>query len=322
MIEGFNIKDAALGTGDTVEYTFDFKITDPTHLLIYVQDDSGAVVQKIRGDDTDYLASLAYDSIDGGGTITLVDDLPSEYVMTMLLAPDEPDQPTAFPNKTSFSLDILEGVLDLIASQIQRVAYLAQRAIVLHDLDDIDAFDPTLPLGISDNPGGIVSVNEDGSGFEFVVTTGMIESAEGYAALAAASEAAAAISAADASTSADEAAASAAAALSGVTVYGTRALPLDITAAGGITSHTTGSEQHYVHGSPGAVIITANPQISPGTVDGQILRIVGRDDTNTLKFSNGNGLSLNGDCTLGEDDVLNLYWDTVNWVESSRRSAT
>jgi hypothetical protein len=61
-------------------------------------------------------------------------------------------------------------------------------------LDDITTFDPTLPPKIVLNPGGIFSVKSDGTGFEFVVTTGMIAAAAANAAAAAASAAAALVS--------------------------------------------------------------------------------------------------------------------------------
>lgn len=322
MIEGFDVKDQALGTGDNNVYTFDFKIYDPTDLLIYVQDGSGNIVEKIRGDDTSYLQGLVFDTDEGGGTLTLAADLPDTFVLTMLLAPDLPDQPTAFPDKTSFTLNILEGALDFLASAIQRAAYLAQRAVVLHDLDDITAFDPTLPLGIGNEPGGIISVKSDGSGFEVVVTTGMIASAQAYATMAAASATAAASSATSAAASAVAAAAAAAAAQSGVFPYGLPAAPLNIVAANGIVPHGNLEEAQWIQGSGASITISANPQISPGSAVGQRLYLFGANDAQTVKITNGNGVSLNGDCTLGQEDCLALMWNGTNWSEMSRRSAT
>lgn len=172
MIQGFDVKEQWLGTGDANSYTFDFKIFDPSELLIYVQDTSGNVVEQIRGDDTTFLAGVSFDSIQGGGTITLINNLTDGYSLTALSANDLPDQPTAFPNKSSFSLRAIEGALDYLAIQIQRISWLAQRSMRMHDLDDIDSFNPTLPQNIASYPGGILAVKEDGSGFEVLTWNG------------------------------------------------------------------------------------------------------------------------------------------------------
>lgn len=324
MIQGFDVKDQALGTGDNNVYSFDFKIYDPTHLLIWVTDGSGAIQQKIRGDDVTFLQSLTFDPDDGGGSVTLVSNLPDTWQLLFILAPDTPDQPTSFPNKGSFSFDVLEGALDFLSSQIQRVAYLAQRAMVLHDLDDIDSFDPTLPPGMANAVGGILSVKEDGSGFEIVLTAGTIALAQANATLAQASQAAAASSASAAAASAVAAAASAAGAQSGLIPYGTPGAPENIIGANGIIFHPANQEEaHWVQGNAGLpVTVTANPQITAGTSQGQRIYIYGANDTGTLKLTNGNGLSLNGDCTLGQEDCLGLMWNGTQWSEMFRRSAT
>ena len=69
---------------------------------------------------------------------------------------------------------------------------------------------------------------------------------------------------------------------------------------------------------PAAVVVTANPSISPGTFDGQLLFLVGRSAVATVTLNNGHGTSLNGQAIFGEDDTMILSWDTVNWVEVSR----
>lgn len=99
---------------------------------------------------------------------------------------------------------------------------------------------------------------------------------------------------------------------------GTRASPVAITAAGGISFSETGDEDKYIEGSGGAVDITANPQVEAGTVDGQRLCLIGRSDDNAVLLENGTGLSLNGQAEIGFDDTLCLRWDLTNWVEVSR----
>lgn len=197
-IQGFDYKEQVLGTGDATQYTFDFLIQDPTHLLIWVQDSAGKIVGSYRGDDITFLAGLIFDAKNGGGTVTLVSNLADAYVMTMFLANDAPDQPSSFPNKFSFTLEAIEAALDYIASWGQRIAYLAQRSVKMHDVDDIDLFDPTLPVNPAGNPGGVLSVKTDGTGFEFAVTTQNIIAVTNST--AAASAAAAAASAATAAS--------------------------------------------------------------------------------------------------------------------------
>lgn len=103
-------------------------------------------------------------------------------------------------------------------------------------------------------------------------------------------------------------------------VQGSRASPSAITAVGGLTPVVAGCDQvWFLQGSGGAVTVTANPQIAAGTFVGQKLLLKGRSDTNTVSFANGTGLSLNGDCLLGDDSTLGLTWDGTNWSEDFRR---
>lgn len=119
---------------------------------------------------------------------------------------------------------------------------------------------------------------------------------------------------------AQDAAASAASA-TGVVVSGSRASPNNIIAGTGI-SYSAANETHvYVQGSGGAVTVTANPRIAAGTIVGQKMLVIGRSATNTLTLANGNGLSLQGNITLTDDDNLYLYWDGTNWSEISRRES-
>lgn len=106
----------------------------------------------------------------------------------------------------------------------------------------------------------------------------------------------------------------------GAVQNGTRAAPEGIVAVAGISADPMASEEHhYIEGSGGPVIVSANPQIAAGTNTGQKKLLIGRSDTNTVSLANGNGLSLNGDIVLGEDDTLYLYWDGVSWSEIARR---
>lgn len=81
-----------------------------------------------------------------------------------------------------------------------------------------------------------------------------------------------------------------------------------------------------VSGSGGVVTLTSTPTISDGA-NGQIVTIVGTDDTNTLTVQDdsnlaGSNLQLSGgtNFTLGQGDTLTIMFhaDTGDWVELSR----
>lgn len=104
------------------------------------------------------------------------------------------------------------------------------------------------------------------------------------------------------------------------TVTSTYASPSVITAGGGITALGGTDEDIYVASSGGLVNITANPQISAGTLDGQTLRILGTSDTNTILLETGTGLVLNGSWESYAGGILVLRWNNGSslWTEVSR----
>jgi hypothetical protein len=128
----------------------------------------------------------------------------------------------------------------------------------------------------------------------------------------------------DSQTSATAAAASAAAAAAsaaaagGSNVSGTRAAPNNVTALGGITAGAFTEQIQFIQGSGGAVAVTVNPQVSAGTTVGQKLKLKGRSASNTVTLTSSNGLKLNGDIVLGDDDEINIWWDGTFWQEHSR----
>lgn len=104
-------------------------------------------------------------------------------------------------------------------------------------------------------------------------------------------------------------------------ISGSTGSPISITAGGGITASGAfpKSEVQFVVGNGGPVAVTADPQISAGSVVGQELRLVGTDNTNTVTLADGTGLSLNGAWVAANHSVLNLMWDGTVWLETSRR---
>lgn len=103
-------------------------------------------------------------------------------------------------------------------------------------------------------------------------------------------------------------------------IVGSTGSPTLITAVGGISfSGSNYSNTNFIKGSGGAVTVTANPQIAAGSSVGQVLVLIGEDNTNTVTLADGTGLSLNGGIVMGLQSVIELKWDGTVWVEQSRR---
>jgi hypothetical protein len=100
---------------------------------------------------------------------------------------------------------------------------------------------------------------------------------------------------------------------------GTSSAPTEISSTG-ITALQGADEDIYVDTASGEVDVTANPQISAGTVDGQTMRIIGTSDADYIKLEDGDGLRLNGPWLSYESSVLSLRWDAAGtrWQEVSR----
>lgn len=100
-------------------------------------------------------------------------------------------------------------------------------------------------------------------------------------------------------------------------VTGTRAAPEAVSTDIPFTGDDP-RQMWFIEGSGGHVDLSSNPQIATGTVVGQELILVGRNNDQTVKLEDGNGLSLRGEIYLAADSVLSLFWDGTNWVETSR----
>lgn len=174
-------KQIFVGTGDLNAYTFDFKITHKSHLLVIAVDDQGEEYERVRGDDLVFLSDVTFDPIDGGGTVTLQVDLPPLHNLIVLLANDEPTQDYEFRNKTSFTLRRFEDALDAVAGVIQRLTYRAKQSFRLHDLDNEETFSTQLPPGITEQKSRVFQVNATGDGLEFGPHTDEIANAQQYA---------------------------------------------------------------------------------------------------------------------------------------------
>ena len=144
----YKTKETYIGNGSLAAYTFDFKIEANTQLEVIVMDNSGVEIQRVRGDDTVYLSSVAFDPVDGGGTVNLQANLPTDYDLIILLANDAPTQPFLFSDKLSFNLKRIEAALDFVVGAVMRLTYRANQALRIHDSEDEETFDAQLPPDI------------------------------------------------------------------------------------------------------------------------------------------------------------------------------
>lgn len=165
MRSEYQVLNEYLGDNTDSIYEFDFKIEALAQLLIVMIDDDGDEIHRVRGDDTTIVDSVDYDAVDGAGTVTLIDPLPTDYRLLLLLANDEPTQPYEFKNKGDFTLNSLERALDYLGGEIQRAMYLALRSLKVNDADDIADFDPTLPKDITvETSSYLIGLNADRDG--------------------------------------------------------------------------------------------------------------------------------------------------------------
>lgn len=159
-----------LGDGTLAQYTFDFKIEDATQLLVIELDALGAIVHSVTGTDLTFLASVSFDSDNGGGTVNLIANLASGHTLILLQANDAPTQPSVFRTNFSFNLRDIENALDRIAGAVQRLVYRMSGAVRLTDAIDPTTFDTRLPIGIVGAAGYTIGVNSLGTGFQLFDT--------------------------------------------------------------------------------------------------------------------------------------------------------
>lgn len=163
-----------VGTGTLNEYTFDFRITDLSQLLIVQSDRYFTQTFRVRGSDTTYLSSVEFDEIAGGGTVTLKTNLPNLSNLAIVLAVDDPEQVFEFRNKSDFTLKHFENALDALAGGIQRAAYLAQRSVKLPEMmlkAAVDLFNTELPIPVASK---VIAINDDADGFVLIDNAGLL----------------------------------------------------------------------------------------------------------------------------------------------------
>lgn len=103
--------------------------------------------------------------------------------------------------------------------------------------------------------------------------------------------------------------------------------PQSVSAAGGISlSSISYTNFVWVVGNGGAVTVTATPSATACTADGQLLYVIGTDNTNTVTLQDAgtlasSGLRLNGQWVGAKYSqlLLSCNFATTEWFEVSRR---
>ena len=95
----------------------------------------------------------------------------------------------------------------------------------------------------------------------------------------------------------------------------------EISASGGVkvTSQRTNITIRIISATGGNTTVAANPQISVG-FDGQVITIIGENNTRTVTLNDGNGLKLSSSVTLKEHTNLALEYNASKllWIEKTR----
>lgn len=302
---------AYTGNNSTKVYSYGCRIFAETDLLVTVRlIATGA--ETLLVNTTDYTVDSVGKSL---GNITLVNasqawltsgNLLSTYrIVIRRVRPMT--QPSSFRNQSTFYGSTHEDQFDSDAMVRMQLLDVLNRAVILPETFTNADFNPILPPGIIGVP-GVTFATDNITGTTFVPgpTVTAIAGAQAQAIAAAASAVAAAASAATA-------------ALGAAQITGTRASPSSIVAGAGVAfSSTSFNNIWFIKGSGGAVTVSANPQIAAGSSVGQRLLLIGRDNTNTVTFSDGTGLDLDGPITLGAGASIELFWDGTNWSEIGR----
>lgn len=333
MLSSLINREKYTGNGSTNVYSYGCRIYSASELRVTVRLIATGVETRLAL-ATDYTVSGVGNST---GNISLVNssqawldgsgNLTSAYILvTRRVRPLT--QSASIRNQGAFYAATHEDVFDKLVMDLQQHWDEISRSFRLPETFSSADFNPTIPVGIIGVPGATLATDSN-TGTTLVPgpTVSSISSAAGAAAAAIASAAAAAASAISAAASASSASASAtaaaasAASVAAPTVVGNSSSPTLITAAGGIAFTSTAYQtKNYVAGNGSAITVTKNPQVVAGTKEGQQLRLVATDGTNTVELQDGNGLKLNGIWIGGVNSFLDLDWDNTAsvWVEAGR----
>lgn len=132
------------------QFSFDFKIINPAHLLVlFVNVLTDEIVWQTRANDTTYFTTLI--NADGTGKIVFADPPEIDRKLVLLLADDQPTQPSKYVTDDRYKMVKIENSLDTLSGQIQRIRYLLDRSMKLPEqfTGDFDAMiDEVIPEAV------------------------------------------------------------------------------------------------------------------------------------------------------------------------------
>ena len=82
-----------IGEGNKKDYSFPFKITNNSQILILVFNDIGELQYEERGDDNTFIDQVKFNALTGGGTVILKDNLQLDYSLVIKLSMNTAVQP-------------------------------------------------------------------------------------------------------------------------------------------------------------------------------------------------------------------------------------
>ncbi len=272
MIPIFDVVNNYTADGTLSAYSFDFKIFDPTQILVVVLDNTGLEIERVRGDDTTFLNGVTFDANNGGGVVNLLVNLTNLYQIYIYLAPNAPVQTSMFRDKLSFTLRSFEDALDYLTIAVQRATWLAQRSLRLNDVASGAGIDVELPAVLAAN--SMIMTGPTGLNFINGPTPQQIQQSLVSVAACAASAAAALVSENNAATSATAAAASATAAATSATAAAVSATAAAASATAAAASAAAALVTGFTSTGPFAVTQNTNSDLAGEITDHTVLTMV------------------------------------------------
>lgn len=177
-----DVSDRYIGLGNLNQYSFDFKVSgDASDLLIIKTDADNNVIFKVRGDDTEYVDSVTFNDGNVGGTVTLIDNLETDYILTIRLLPENPEQDDQYRNQSDFSLKKLENSFDQQNGYIQAMWDILKRVPRIPDQFLDSAMDQSVlgeiddALDLATDETVYLAITKTADGLKFVTSAGTSE---------------------------------------------------------------------------------------------------------------------------------------------------
>ena len=163
MRSEYSVREVYTGDAIQTDFTFDFKVVNPDHLLVVLVDEYGDELWKKRGTDTSSFSTTLNEDGSGGSIIWPI--APDEdYTIILLLADDQPKQESKYTADSKYTMKKIEASFDALSGQIQRIRYLLDRSIRLPE-KWVGAFNTEAPEVIAES---VPMISADRTAITFV----------------------------------------------------------------------------------------------------------------------------------------------------------